>query len=150
MSYISEIQNTIPQVRNYFWKDLLQKKANFVLQKWSILASMKLKRPVYYSKEVIPIEERKWNDILAFKFFKGDSLQAEISKLVMRLIHQYDQDERETDGAMGPKLRGQKSSDTDWLQHIVKGSSKMRFECCMNSKNFSLYIRSIQGHTGGI
>ena len=32
MSYISENQDTIPRVLNYFWKDLLQKKVNFVLQ----------------------------------------------------------------------------------------------------------------------
>ena len=28
--------------------------------------------PVYnYSEEVIPVEERKWNDILAYKHFRG-------------------------------------------------------------------------------
>ena len=64
--------------------------------------------PVYHSKEVILVGERKWNDILAHKSFKGDCLQAEISKLVMRLVRRYDQDERETEGAvhwnsMGPK-----------------------------------------------
>ena len=42
--------------------------------------------PVYYSKEVFPVEERKWNDVLAYKSFKGDSLRAEISKLVMRVV----------------------------------------------------------------
>ena len=67
----------------------------------------------------------------AYKSFKGDSLKAEISKIVMRLVRRYDQDERETDGAVhwnsiGPKLRkafqksgGRKFSDTDWLQHIL-------------------------------
>ena len=29
--------------------------------------------PVYNSQEVIPVGERKWNDILACKSFKGDS-----------------------------------------------------------------------------
>ena len=28
MSYISEIQDTIPRAMNYIWKDLLQKKVN--------------------------------------------------------------------------------------------------------------------------
>ena len=82
--------------------------------------------PVYCSKEVIPVEERKWNDVLAYKKFKGNTLQAEITKLVMRSGRRYDQDERETDGAvhwnsMGLKLRrafqkagGQKFSDSDW------------------------------------
>ena len=117
--------------------------------------------PVYHSKEVIPTEDRTWNDIPAFKFSRGNTLQAEISKLVMRLVRHFDQEERETDGgvhwhSMGPKLRkafqkagGRKFSDTDWLQHIYEGSNQMRFQYCMSSENFSLYIRAIQGHTGG-
>ena len=91
--------------------------------------------PVYFSKEVILGGERMWNDILACRFFDGDSLSAEISKLVMRLVRRYDQDGREIDGAvhwnsMGPKLRnafqkhGGKDSDTDWLQLMYHGSSK--------------------------
>ena len=57
--------------------------------------------PVYnYSEVVVPIEERKWNDIPARKFFKGDSLPTENSGLVMRLACHHDQDERETDGAV--------------------------------------------------
>ena len=53
----------------------------------------------------ILIEERKWNDFLAHKFFIGDSLQAEISKLVTRLARHFEK----TDGAVqwnsvGPKL----------------------------------------------
>ena len=59
-------------------------------------------------------------------------LEAEVSKLVMRVVCRYDQDERETDGAvhwnsMGPKLRkafqkagGRKFSGSDWLQYIMK------------------------------
>ena len=118
--------------------------------------------PVYYSKEVILVGERKWNDFSSYKSFKGESLQAEISKLVVRLVLRFDQDERETDGAvhwnsMGLKLRnafqksgGRKFSDVDWLQHIFQGSSKMRFKYCQNSPpNCFLYIRAIQGHTGG-
>ena len=85
--------------------------------------------PLYnYSEEVIPVEERKWNDIPANKHFRGNTFEAEVSKLVMRLVRRYDQDERETDGAahwnsMGPKLRkafqkagGRKFLDSDWLQ----------------------------------
>ena len=79
----------------------------------------------------------------------------------MRLVRRYDQDERETDGAvhwnsMGPKLRkpfrkagGQQFSDSDWLQYIYEGSNKTRFQYCQNSRNILLYIRAIQGHTGG-
>ena len=97
-------------------------------------------------KEVIVIGARKWNDILACESFKGDSLSAELSKLVMRLVRHDDQDEREPDGAvhwnsMVPNLRkafrrseGQEFSDNDWLQYIHAGSNKMRFRYCMNSK----------------
>ena len=86
---------------------------------------------------------------------------AEISNLVMRLVRRYDQDERETDGAvhwnsMVPKLRkalqksgGRKFSDTHWLQHIYQGSNKLRFQCCMNSKNSLCIFVSFQGPTGG-
>ena len=90
--------------------------------------------PVYHSKEVILVGERKWNDILACESFKGDCLQAEISKLVMRLVRRYDQDERETAGAvhcnsMGPKLR--KEFQKSGVQHIYEGSNKMRFQYSM-------------------
>ena len=117
--------------------------------------------PVYDSKEVILVGDSKWNDIPAYKFFRGNTLQAEISNMVVRLVHHVAEDERETDGAVhwisiSPKLRkacqkagGQKFSDTDWLQHIYEASNKMRFQYCMNSKKILLYIRSIQGPTGG-
>ena len=36
-----------------------------------------------------------------------------------------------------------------WQQHICEGSNKMRFQYCMKSQNSLLYIRAIQGHTGG-
>ena len=66
--------------------------------------------------------------IFLLSILGGKSLQAEISKLVMRMVRQYDQDERETKGAVqlssvSPKLRkacqksgGRKFSDTDWLR----------------------------------
>ena len=117
--------------------------------------------PVFYSKEVILVGKRKWNDIPAYKSFKGDSLQAEISKLVMGLVRHCVQDERETDGAdhwnsMVPQLRnafqksgGRTFSITDWLHHICEGSNKMRFQYGMNSQNSFLFFRAIQRHTGG-
>ena len=66
--------------------------------------------PVYHTREVILVGERKWNDIPASRSCNGESLSAEISKIVMRLVRHYDQDEREIDGAVhwnfvGPKLR---------------------------------------------
>ena len=42
-----------------------------------------------------------------------------------------------------------KFSDTDWLQHVDEGSNKMRFQDCENSINSLMYVRAIQGHTGG-
>ena len=64
----------------------------------------------YRRKEVILVGIGKWNDSPACESSKRDSLQAEISKLVMRLVRRCDQHERETDCAvhwklMGPKLR---------------------------------------------
>ena len=98
------------------------------------------------------------DDIPTYKSFKGDSLHAETSKLFLRLVRHCDQDERETDGAvhwnsMVPKLRkafrksgGRKFLGSDWLQHIHKESNKTY---CMDSRNFLLFIRAIQGHTAG-
>ena len=82
--------------------------------------------PVYNSsEEVILIEERKWNDIPSCQYFKGHTSEAEVSKLVMRLVRHYFQHGRETYYAvhwksMGPKLPKafqkagrQKLSDSD-------------------------------------
>ena len=118
MSYISEIQDTIPQSSELHSERSIAKEGepcSTELEQSRIeethATQFKIPtNPVYYSKEVIPVGERKWNDIPACMSFKGDPLQAEISKLVMRLVRLYDQDERETDGAvhwnsMCPKLR---------------------------------------------
>ena len=113
------------------------------------------------SEELIPIETREWNDILACKHFKGKTFEAEVSTLVMRLVRRHDQDERETEGAvhlssMCPKLweplrkaGRQKFSDSDWLRYMYEGSNKTVFQHCKNSNNSLLYIRAIQTHTGG-
>ena len=119
--------------------------------------------PMYNcSESVIPVEERKWNDIPANQYLRGHTFEAEVSKLVMALARHYDQNERETDGSihwksMGPKLRkafqkagGQQLSDSDWLRHIYKGNNKTRFQFCKNSRDVLLYIRALQGHNVGI
>ena len=117
--------------------------------------------PVCCTKEITPVKERKWKGILACRSFKGKSLSSAISKLVMRLVRRYDQDERETDGAvhwntMSPKLLkafedkgARKFSDMEWLQHIYEGSNKTRIEYCESSKKSLVFFRAIQGHTGG-
>ena len=63
-----------------------------------------------YLGEVAPIEEKKWNDILANKHFRGNSIEAEVSNLVIGLPRHYVRDEKETDRAvhwdsMGPKSK---------------------------------------------
>ena len=42
------------------------------------------------SEEVLLTEERKWNDIPACKHFRGHTVEAEVSKLVMRLVRHYE------------------------------------------------------------
>ena len=168
----SMIHTTISQFLNSSWKDLLQKKESWstkmepsigpklrkAFQKAggrkfsdSDWLQKKLKiqtEPVYnFSEKVIPIEESKWNDIPACQQFRGNTLEAEVSKLVMRLVRRYHQHKRETDGAvywksMGSRLRksfqkagGRKFSDSDWLQLFYKGSNKTRCQCCKNSRD---------------
>ena len=73
----------------------------------------------------------------------------------MTLVRHYDQDERnwrrcslEFDGT-----KTAKSVSGAWreriLGHIYHGSSKMRFQYCVHFQNSLMYIRAIQGHTGG-
>ena len=84
------------------------------------------------SEEFLPIEERKWHDIPACQQLRGNTFEAEVSKLVMRLV-----------------AGGHRFSDSDWLQHIYKRSNKTRLQHCKNSRHVLLYIRAIQGHNGG-
>ena len=37
-----------------------------------------------------------------------------------------------------------------WLEHVYKGSNKVRFEYCETSQKALTYIHAIQGHSGGI
>ena len=67
--------------------------------------------PICFTKEIILMEERIWKSILANEPYKYRSLSAAISKMVMRLLRHYDQDERDIDGAvhwntMSPKAFG--------------------------------------------
>ena len=151
------IQTINTQVLNCYWKDMLQEKElDSTKMEQSSIEETHAKqfeiqtKPLYncYSEEVIPIEERKWNDIPAYKHFRGITFEAEASNLVMRLVRRYGQHEGETDGAVH-WVRGQTFSDSDWLQYTYEGSNKTRFQYCKNSENVLLYIRAIQGHTGG-
>ena len=77
--------------------------------------------------------------------FREHTFEVEVSKLVMRLVRRYDQDERETDGAvhwksMGPKLR---------KAFQKAGSNKTGFQYCKNFRDVLLYLRASHRHTGG-
>ena len=56
MSYISEIQDTIPRVLNYFWKDLLVTEMEQSRIEETHATQFEIPtEPVFYSKEVILI-----------------------------------------------------------------------------------------------
>ena len=71
----------IPQVLNFFGKRSIAKGCELcsTLLELSRIEETHATQyeiptdPVYNSKEVIPVGERKWNDTLACKSFKGDS-----------------------------------------------------------------------------
>ena len=79
----------------------------------------------------------------------------------VKLLRHFDQDERETDGAVHwdtirPELwRGFWENDaeefkySESIDHIHKGSNKVRFEYCETSQGSLAYIRAIQRHSGG-
>ena len=148
MSYISEIQDTIPRVLNYFWKDLLQKNVNqFRIEETHATQFEIQTNLVCYSKEVILVGEMKWNDILAYNSFIGDSLIKMNEKLTALFIgiRCVPNCEKHFTRPEGENSRTQIGFNT----HIYEGSNKMRFQYCMNSKKSLLYIRTIQGHAGG-
>ena len=164
------IQTTIPQVLNCYWKDLLQKRANLVLQRWSNLASRKLMRSsskcrriqCTIQKRLFLLKKGSGMTFPAYKHFKGDSLSAENSKLVMRLVRRYDQDERENQTALFIVIR--------WVQNCEKQARRpkatnSRTQIGVNTfmkeatergtsiaripKNVLFFIRATHGHTGG-
>ena len=108
--------------------------------------------PVYnYSEEVIPIEERKWNDIPACKHFRGHTFEAEVLKLVIDWYVSMTKTKRKQT-ALFIGIR--------WVQNCEKHFKRLEgknyrtrigFNTFMNknSRNVLLYIRAIQGHTGG-
>ena len=106
------------------------------------------------SVDFIPTKERNWEDITANEYchkYEWDT----ISQILF--ANWYDTKITMTESrwrSLKLKLAflkhgGDTSSDSDWINHIWKGSSKTPFQCCQNSCNTSLYIRAFQGHTGG-
>ena len=108
MSYISEIPDRIPRVMSYFLKDLLQKKVKHVLQSWSNPASRKvMRRSVKFwriqctsRKKLFLLDKGSRMSFMLANLSKETLFQSESQKVVMRLVRHYDQDERETDGAV--------------------------------------------------
>ena len=107
------IQTTIPQVVNYrsnigLARSIAKKRepgSTKMEVSWSSeethAKQLKIQtNPVNdHSEEIFPSKERKWNDISASQYFKRNTFEVEVSKLVMRLVRRYDQNERETDGS---------------------------------------------------
>ena len=108
------------------------------------------------SKESIPIDKRKWNDIPAFDHVERQPIAWKISKMLTVFVRHREL-HREIDGAVHwsssfPKLRrdfelegGRIFSDSQWLGRMLTGSNKSRFQFCEDSNNNLLYVRAIQG-----
>ena len=113
------------------------------------------------SDDRIPNHERVCEDLVANESSYGYKWETQVSKFVSKLVRHENSRERETDGAIhwkfkSPKLRfkfrsdgGSNFTDRDWINFIWKGSNRTKFQYCQNSCNKLLYIRTIQGHTGG-
>ena len=94
---------------------------------------------------------KKLENILNYPSYSERSLSSSISKMVSKLIRHFDQEERQTDGAVhwdtikpvlekGFRSHGVESfSETQWIEHIYKGSNKVRFEYCDFSENINVH-----------
>ena len=92
---------------------------------------------------------------ITFQFLNGNNgytWESQIPKVVGKLVPHENYRDRETGGAIHWKLirpEGTEFTDRDWINYIWRGSNKTRFQYCQNSCDKLLYIRAIQGHTGG-
>ena len=117
--------------------------------------------PVCYRKNIVPARDRECITIPAFDACNKNSISSAISKMVTWMVWHLDQDDRYHDGAahwhtIYPKLLrafeeqvGRHCTHKDRIHHIHLENNKTRFEC-QNSRGGLVYIRAIQGHTGGI
>ena len=97
-------------------------------------------RPVCFTIRTILSQKRNWKITPNYTGYSERSLSSSISKMVLKLIRYFDQDERQTDGVVHwvtikPVLeKGFRNHDaenfleTQWIEHIHKGSNKVRFE----------------------
>ena len=100
--------------------------------------------PVCSSKEVILVGERKWNDILAYSSFKGDSLIKMNEKLTALFIgiRCVTNCKEHFSSLENESSRTQIGFNT----HIHEGSNKMRIQYCMTSKKI-LIVYSCHSRT---
>ena len=110
------------------------------------------------SRVSVPFRERKWIDIEPGKFDKG-CLE---SKLMIRLLRRDYSMCREANGAvrfegLASIFRSRNESTSHWpirtwISFVQRGGGpKKRFQYCLNlnSPDHFLYLRAIQGHSGG-
>ena len=107
---------------------------------------------------VVPIDQRKWKDILAVEYVDERSLSFNVSKSLTRILRHRGL-HREIDGAMElnrllPMLcryhsRAPRWMNQMWIDHMQRGSKKASFQYCLNSNGFIHNMRAIQGHSGG-
>ena len=89
-------------------------------------------------------------------FFKTKTKKKE--KKMTRLL-QHQSHHRESDGAIEwilvlleccrDYLDAPKWTTEKWIDYLQGGCNKNRFQYCLNSDGFILYMRAIQGHSGG-
>ena len=103
-----------------------------------------------------------WQTIPKCPRHSGYSLSWRMSRLVSNLLHHFDQDERETDGAVplrydktkiveripGKMALRSLQNPSGWIIS-TKEANKVRFESCETYQGSLAYIRAIQGHLGG-
>ena len=109
-----------------------------------------------YTKRQVPKPERNWITIPAVHSFLKNSLSSNISKMVTRTVRHHDQDERERDGAVRrdtfyPIQRKEFEEKLDEDIHTRNGLIAFIAAATKRDSNIAcIYIRAIQGHTGGV
>ena len=105
----------------------------------------------------IPLSERVWIDI---EPSKQDLESYNLSKKVINLLRHNQKLHREEDGAIqfykikfhlrGHHLQIQNWSDDRWIACLVAGGGpKRRYQYCSDYLGSILYLRALQGHSGG-
>ena len=110
------------------------------------------------SELFVPIDQRKWTDIPAVD---DVILSWRVSKIMTKMLrhhglHQKDDGAIDWNSLLPMSCRvfenenARRWSTTEWLDLLHQGSDKKRFQYCLNSHGLIIYMRAIQGHSGGI